>query len=221
MWMDMWPVEKVATYNRLSTVPEYLNVLGPSAKVNGKGPEISQLSVLGQKMLYVVAVLSCNLSQHENKPLCTRPPSAASGNEGLLSGRIQENPYAGNDTARQILPILTSIARHINRYGGLGGGRWCQARRQDSGGQEGQRQLAAALHSVGEPLRGGGQQLWFNFPGGATAQQPLGFSSMVGPRSFVTCNDGSRRDLDEDAKRSGAKQSKRKLLPFPSRFDSR
>lgn len=34
-------------------------MLGPSAKVNARGPEISQSAVLGQKIVYVVAVLSC------------------------------------------------------------------------------------------------------------------------------------------------------------------
>lgn len=51
-WQDMIAV------SWLSTEPEYLNVLGPSAKVKGRGPEIRQSSGLEQKTVYVVAVRS-------------------------------------------------------------------------------------------------------------------------------------------------------------------
>lgn len=62
----IWPCdgkkkrEDSQTYNRFSNVPEYLKVLGPSAKVKGRGPDISQSSVSGQKIVYVVATLSYN-----------------------------------------------------------------------------------------------------------------------------------------------------------------
>lgn len=57
-WMGGIVAYQKGTHNLLATVPEYLNVLGPSANVNGKGPDISQSSGLGQKIVYVVAVLS-------------------------------------------------------------------------------------------------------------------------------------------------------------------
>lgn len=53
------PIGRETTNSLLSIDPEYLNVLGPSAKVNGRGPDIWQSFVSAQKTVYVVAVLSC------------------------------------------------------------------------------------------------------------------------------------------------------------------
>lgn len=54
--MSGWETQETDSW--LSTEPEYLNVLGPSAKVKGRGPEIRQSSGLEQKTVYVVAVRS-------------------------------------------------------------------------------------------------------------------------------------------------------------------
>lgn len=48
---------RMRTYILSCIAPEYSNVLGPSAKVNGRGPDISQFAVSGQNMVYVVATL--------------------------------------------------------------------------------------------------------------------------------------------------------------------
>lgn len=53
-----YPCVAAKTYSLFSNVPEYLNVLGPSAKVKAKGPDTSQSFALGQKTVYVVAALS-------------------------------------------------------------------------------------------------------------------------------------------------------------------
>lgn len=47
-----------STYNLSDKIPEYKKVLGPSAKVKGRGPDMSQSAVSGQNMVYVVATLS-------------------------------------------------------------------------------------------------------------------------------------------------------------------
>lgn len=75
-------------------------MLGPSANVKARGPDISQSAVLGQKMVYVVAVLSCaHLSMFaEMVRTCSEEGSS----------------YTCDDAAGEVVPILALVPGYVD-----------------------------------------------------------------------------------------------------------
>lgn len=120
------------THSLFSSVPEYLNVLGPSAKVKAKGPDTSQSFALGQKTVNVVAVLSC--TRHISKRKLVDPRGPICDHQALVAPFSPHLTYAPKGAAAQVLPVLTPVSGHVDRYGGrivVSGGRG-----QDGGYQE-------------------------------------------------------------------------------------
>lgn len=92
--------KKGSPHNLFSNDPEYENVLGPSANVKARGPDISQSAVLGQKMVYVVAVLSCAHFSTFAKIVQACPGAGSS--------------YACDDAASEVVPVLALVPGYVD-----------------------------------------------------------------------------------------------------------